>query len=360
MNSLVSPAEVQDRQPAARARPRVSVLMPVYNGQRHLRVAVESMLNQTFTDFECIIIDDGSTDSTWEILSDYATWDQRIRLVRNAQNMGVTGSLNKGLELARGEYIARQDADDVSLPERFARQVQHLDSHPQLGLVGTWSQLIDEDGQVLEQVMPPTASGVIRWTLLFGNCFVHASIMLRQAVLKKIGPYDAHKPHAEDYDLWSRMSYTIPLANLPEVLVQKRLSAGRVSSRHLQAQEETAIQIMHTAISRLFAAGVAPELVRNLRRMVCGQPQADARAVLQVALFIRRLYRQYVQVVPLSRADKRAVARDAANRLFILAGQNVRVAPWASLLAVLHAERLDLRVPSYRTALRVLQRPARG
>lgn len=356
MNELADNTDSQHKHlSAAGSHPRVSMLMPVYNGRRHLRTAVESVLNQTFKDFEYIIIDDGSTDDTWDILSEYATWDQRIRLVRNEQNMGVTGSLNKGVALARGDYIARQDADDVSLPHRLDRQVQYMDIHPNVGLVGTWAQLIYEDGNQGETVTSSTMAGVIRWTLLFGNCFVHPSVMLRKTVLRQIGTYDPQRPHAEDYDLWSRMSFTIPLTNLPEVLVHKRLGASRVSSRHLQVQEETAIQVMHTAIIRLLGENVSIDAIRNLRQVVCTTPLADAQSVVQTAWFIRRVYAHYIRIVPLSRAEKRIVAKDAANKLFILAGQNMRTAPWAALLAAFHAQQLDLRIPTYRTTVRLLQ-----
>lgn len=336
-------------QRGASRHPRVSVVMPVYNGARHLRTAVESIRNQTFSDFECIIIDDGSTDNTWDMLHAYASRDQRFRLIRNEQNLGITRSLNKGLQLARGAYIARQDADDVSLPERFARQVQYLDTHPQIGLLGTWFRRIAEDGHILDTRSLPSQPVVVRWALLFQNCFIHTSVMMRQSILKQVGPYAADRPYAEDYDLWSRMSFETHIANLPEVLVDKRLSTDRVSARYLPAQEETAMQVMRAAIGRLLAVELDRDMLRNLRKLAWREPCTDPRTVRQVAACIRQLYQRYVQTVPLSAEQQRAITQEAANKLFILASQNLRSAPWAALSVLLQAERLDLRLPAYRT-----------
>ncbi len=127
--------------------PKVSVIMSVYNGDKYLREAIESILNQTFTDFEFIIVNDGSTDNSLEIIESYD--DERIKTINNKKNIGLTKSLNKALKFAKGKYIARQDADDVSLPNRFEKQVEYLDSHPEVALVGTSVYLIDENGKII-------------------------------------------------------------------------------------------------------------------------------------------------------------------------------------------------------------------
>ena len=130
--------------------PQVSVIMPVYNGGRYLREAVDSILNQTFREFEFIIIDDGSTDDTWSVLTDYAAHDSQVRLIQNEANIGLTRSLNKGLAVSRAALIARQDADDISMPERLARQIAFLEMHPEVGLLGTQGDFIDADGRPIE------------------------------------------------------------------------------------------------------------------------------------------------------------------------------------------------------------------
>ena len=142
----MSSSDMTDQQPQETPPPRVSVVVCVYNGEDFLRESIDSILSQTFADFELLILDDASIDSTPQILSECAAQDQRIRLAQNEQNLGLTKSLNKCLALARGEYVARQDADDVSLPERLAKQVEAMDARPELAALGAWVEVIDEQG----------------------------------------------------------------------------------------------------------------------------------------------------------------------------------------------------------------------
>jgi len=209
--------------------PKVSVVMSVYNGERYLREAVESILNQTFTDFEFIIIDDGSTDSTWQILTAYAMRDPRIVLIRNEKNVGLTKSLNKGLALARGEYIARQDADDVSLPQRLERQVAFLDNHAEFALVGCRPLLIDKAGNTSSIKQVPTDWNVLRAALLIENVLCHGSVVLRRVCLETVGFYREFFRAAQDYDLWLRIIEQYPVANLAEPLYRLREHPGSVN-----------------------------------------------------------------------------------------------------------------------------------
>jgi len=217
--------------------PRVSVLMSVYNGERFLRDSVESILGQSYTDFEFLILDDNSTDSTWEILQQYAEKDTRIALIRNEQNIGLTRSLNKGLRLARGEYLARQDADDVSLQQRLELRVKFLDAHPKVGVVGSALEIIDENGKVLAQRKPATADAELRLEMLIKNSsLLHTSILARTSLLKELGGYNENIRFAQDYDLWWRLSRKANLANLPETLIKWRESPGRISQARRQEQ----------------------------------------------------------------------------------------------------------------------------
>ncbi|GEM_PF-361920 len=231
--------------------PRVSVLMPVYNGEQYLDEAVQSILCQTFRDFEFLIIDDGSTDGTKAILDSYN--DERIRLVRNERNMGLTKSLNRGLVLARGDYIARQDADDVSHPERLAKQVQFLESNPQVGMLGTAYQRIDVHGLPLSTVEVLASNSEIQDALLYGNRFCHGSVMLRQKALEAVGNhcYEMAEP-AEDYDLWLRMSERFEVANLPEVLYSLRMHSASLSSVRAAEQRRCARMAVEKALERRF------------------------------------------------------------------------------------------------------------
>jgi hypothetical protein len=227
---------------------QVSVVMAVYNGERFLRQAVDSILSQTHTDFEFIIIDDGSTDGTAEIVSGYA--DPRLRVLTQ-QNMGLVKSLNRGVGMARGAYIARMDADDISLARRLELQVQSLDAHPRVGALGTGAVEIDEKDRVTRRHDHHTDSQAIERALLEGNTpLCHGSVMFRKACFENVGGYRERFRHAEDYDLWLRMIERYDIDNLPEILYQHRLVLESVSSRHFVHQKRSAAFALECAECR--------------------------------------------------------------------------------------------------------------
>jgi glycosyltransferase involved in cell wall biosynthesis len=199
----------------------VTILMAVYNGQRYLRQAIESILAQTFADFELVIINDGSTDSSRRIALDFS--DPRIRLVDNECNMGLSRSLNKGLSLSVGRFIARHDADDVSEPNRLARQVQFLEENKEVALLGTWYSDIDAAGNIVRMNQLPCDSTDIRWSLLFFCPFVHSAVMFRKCVVPaKVGFYNEELVYSLDYELWCRIARQMPVANLDKHLMRLR------------------------------------------------------------------------------------------------------------------------------------------
>lgn len=215
---------------------KVSVLMSVYSDDRYLREAVDSILNQTFTDFEFIIVDDGSTDSTCEILAGYVIQDPRIVLIRNQENIGQTKSLNKGLARAQGEYIARQDADDVSMPERLSAQVAFLKDNPDVGLLGSAYHIIDAEGHLLYTVQPPCAPDEVGRTLPEWNCICHGAALYRRQCLTSVGLYRELFAPTEDYDLWLRIAERFRVANLSDVLYRYRIRPGSLSIRQPELQ----------------------------------------------------------------------------------------------------------------------------
>lgn len=226
---------------------KVTVLLPVYNGETYLLEAIESILNQTFTDFEFLIIDDGSTDNTWDILNKFN--DSRIRLIKNNQNMGITKTLNKGLQLARGNYVARMDADDICFPERLQRQKAFLDDNLNFAMVGSWIEVIDEVGRKIKRINFPIVSYCLRWRLLYTNTFVHSAVMFRKNAVLDIGGYLDNYRHAEDYDLWSRLSTHWKVANIPAVLVSWRSCRESVSVKNANKQKEKTEQIAERNMS---------------------------------------------------------------------------------------------------------------
>ncbi len=205
----------------SRARPLVSVVLPVYNGARYLKEAIDSVLAQSFCDFELIIIDDGSEDESAAIVRAYA--DDRIRFFQQP-NKGLAATLNRGISLAAGEFIARQDQDDVCFPERFRRQVEYLKDHPEVGMVGTFAEILAERQKTGRQLAHPLDDAVLKFGLLFDNHFVHSSMMIRRAVFDEVGGYseDRQRQPPEDYELWSRVIRRFKVANLPEVLMAYR------------------------------------------------------------------------------------------------------------------------------------------
>ncbi len=209
--------------------PRITVLLSMHDAARYVRAAVESVLAQSWRDFECIVIDDASTDDSAAIVE--ALGDPRIRILRQRENIGLTRCLNRGLREARGEFVARQDADDLSSPERFARQVAFLDAHPEVPLVGTQARLVDQHGHSRGSRDLPLDPGGIRWLSLFDNPVIHTAAMFRTAVVRdELGGYDESFPCCQDYALWARVLERYPVSNLPEHLVTVREHDASVSA----------------------------------------------------------------------------------------------------------------------------------
>lgn len=235
--------------------PRISVVMAVHNGARYLRESVESVLAQTWRDFEFIIVDDGSTDATPAILNEYEERDGRVRVIHNPENIGQTRSLNRGLAVARGEFVARQDADDLSLPERLARQVAFLDApgHGDVAVLGTVWELIDADGAPISTSRSPLSDTAIRWHSLFNNPFCHTSAMFRRSLLETSGErgYDEGLRYCQDYDLWARLLRHGRGANLPDALVRFRYHAASISAVKREEQQRLAVGIAQREMERL-------------------------------------------------------------------------------------------------------------
>lgn len=214
--------------------------MPVFNGGQFLREAVGSILSQTFTDFEFLIIDDGSTDSSFEILSSFQ--DKRIRIERNERNLGLINTLNKGIQLSFGTYIARMDADDISLPGRLAAQVQAMESDRNLALLGTAFKRIP-GGSIVRN---PTRSDDIRLKLFISCAFGHPTVMFRKAVIQSLSKqYDPIFSVSEDYELWTRVTEVFKTGNLPEVYLLYRDHEAQVSvlKKELQIKQTNEIRL---------------------------------------------------------------------------------------------------------------------
>jgi glycosyltransferase involved in cell wall biosynthesis len=208
-------------------QPAVTVLMPVYNGEKYLRQAVESVLRQTWRDFELLVVDDGSSDRSVDLVKSFG--DARIRIIRNERNCGLVASLNRGIDEASGLYIARMDSDDISLPSRLARQIDFMKAHKAVGICGTWVKTL---GRLVCRVFRyPTSSEQIKAGLFFQNVIGHPSVMMRTDWIRGHGLYyDSSFLHVEDWDLWQRAAALFDLANIPDPQVRYRLHAESVSA----------------------------------------------------------------------------------------------------------------------------------
>ncbi|MBF0142952.1 MAG: glycosyltransferase [Magnetococcales bacterium] len=253
--------------------PRVTVLMAVCNAGDFLALALTSILTQSLAEFEFVVVDDGSTDGSAEVLARFALLDRRLVILENGANLGLTRSLNRGLGRARGRYVARQDADDLSLPERLARQVAFLDRHPEIGFVGSAAGMIDAHGEVLEIRRHPVTDTEIRWMGIFHNPFFHTSVMFRRELVPNDGRlYDERFSVAQDYDLWVRLLQRTRGANLRTPLVCHRLHERRTSRTRREEQRQVALTVPG----------------RQMRELLPGEGFDDTRVVALRALFLAR------------------------------------------------------------------------
>jgi glycosyltransferase involved in cell wall biosynthesis len=213
-------------------KPLVSVVMPAYNSEKTIGRAIESILNQTYTNFEFIIVDDGSTDRTLEIIKCYAKRDKRIIVLNNEKNMKIVYSLNKGIEKARGEYIARMDSDDFSFPNRFEKQIKFLGKNPDVGVVGS-NILLSKNGKIFVERKYSPKDAVLRKKIFFQSPFAHPSTMILKSALENY-KYNERWIYIEDQDLWFKIGRKWKFANISEPLLKYNLNESGSSSQKIK------------------------------------------------------------------------------------------------------------------------------
>jgi hypothetical protein len=273
--------------------PAISVILPVFNGQEYLHSAIGSVLSQTFTDFEMLIVDDGSTDESLVIASAFS--DTRVRILRNEVNLGLSGSLNLGIEASRADFIARHDQDDIAAPQRLARQIEFMSQHSAVGLVGTWARVLSApggtQGEMIREHRHPTADAELRWRLLWNSPFVHSSVMMRRDVLLRAGGYTTSQDRSipEDYDLWVRMSRVCSLANIPEFLQTYRETPTGMS-RARRSEIARGVTRISCSLLQLALPGASDQEVTGLSLSLNGQaqPPVSLRAALRRLQLLHR------------------------------------------------------------------------
>ncbi len=325
--------------------PRVTILMPVYNAERHLREAIGSILVQSFKPFEFLIIDDGSTDRSAAIIASYR--DARIRYVRNEKNMGITATLNKGIALASCELIARMDADDVSHPQRLQKQFGYMKRNPECALLSTWAHVMSEDGKFIR--IERYRSSFYYYNLTFECWMYHPTVMFRKSAVERAGMYSM--PYSEDYDLFWRMSTQFFIANLPEPLLDYRISSTSLNTvlkrnEYERANRQNVLRNIRYYLGEDFQISHASlECLRhNFRPLIARyDPQVvvESLAVLDVItekMLQRENVNRDVKSIKQARDFKRRfILREISKALPLLQGIELlaRTQAWTSLLALI-------------------------
>jgi glycosyltransferase involved in cell wall biosynthesis len=261
--------------------------LPVYNAEPYLADAIDSILAQTFTDFQLLIIDDGSDDRSLEIARSYS--DPRISIERNPRNLGLVATLNRGLQRIRSEYIARMDADDIAIPDRLEKQVAFMDRNPDVGLCGGFYEQFTEHGSVT--IRPPTRHDDIVYGMLFYNQLAHYTIIMRRSILVRHDIfYDADFIYAEDYELWTRFARYSRLANIPHILVKYRFHPNSTSSKYRQEQLNTARRVRHIH-ARNLGLDLRPEDSSLHEQLLEMHFEGDTRELYWAGVWLSKIYR---------------------------------------------------------------------
>ena len=253
---------------AETAKPKLSVLMAVYNGETYLREALHGLLGQSFEDFEVIAVDDGSTDSTFAILDEYAARDIRIQVVRSERNEGLAKALNRGLSHCRAEYVARADADDISLPERFETQLNFLKDNPQTGVLSSASLSIDEHGKEGAWSIPSLDHDEIQFRLLWMSPINHGAVMYRRRLVEEAGGYHPDFWTAQDYELWSRLSGKTRFANIERPLIKYRRHSDQTTATRGDGGASLSRQVSQRLLRDYLRREVGEEETQLIRQML--------------------------------------------------------------------------------------------
>jgi hypothetical protein len=256
----------------SRTNPRVSVIMTAYQDLRFIDAAVNSILAQTYTDFEMVVFDDGANQP--DVFARLAALDPRIRIIRSDQNLGTYGAANRAIAVAQGEIIARLDADDLAKPARLARLVAALDADRELGLVGSWADLISEEGEPREPWQTPASDLLIRWTIMFLNPFCHSTVAFRRSCFDAVAGYNSTMWLSGDYELWWKMLEICRAENIPEALGYYRINSRGLTAAKSSDWRQPTDPLRSQSWGRL---GVAyePQLVPHLVDFLSGAEISD-------------------------------------------------------------------------------------
>jgi len=273
--------------------PEISVIMAVYNGQKFLNESIESILSQTFQDFEFIIIDDGSTDHTPAILNEYAQKSPKIRIIRNDRNIGLALSLNKGIARARGKFIARMDADDISLPYRFAKQIHFLKKHSEIWVLGGNIIHIHSKGKQIKNQTYQSDPVLLRWNMLlgYGGILCHPTAMIRRVLFEKYGNYKNMRT-SQDLELWSRLFFVdpFPVTNLRSIILYYRSHVENISVKYESVQKNDAETVHHNLLEKFLKRTISNKAIIAFRSEFKAYSFSEIRSYIEVWIYTYKKY----------------------------------------------------------------------
>ena len=295
--------------------------MSVHNGERYLSEAIESILKQTFTDFEFLIINDSSTDSSREIISSYK--DSRIRFIDNDINIGLTRSLNKGLAQAKGKYIARLDADDVSLPERLERQVNFMEENEDIAVCGSSAIIIDSNSEVKDTICMPLKHDSIVGRMFFGNCIIHSSVCFNKKNIIDIGGYNNEYNRTQDYELWCRcIAEGLTLENLTSPLIKLRKHADIISVKFFNEQEYFARKVLKKLFSDILYIQCSTKSISAYRKVLLNEKKSILDSI-RLFFLIKNISKK-MKIVFLTKEDTLKILNENLTTFFITKGSSLR------------------------------------
>ena len=298
--------------------PKVSVIIPVYNGDKYLRETLESIIHQTFRDFELLVIDDGSTDRSLQIINDYAKTDERITVYQNIENKGIAFTTNFGIGQAKGEFIALTDQDDVSFPERFEQQINYLQQHPDIDVLGAQTFTIRNEHNQIEKISKlPLSSGAIRWGQFFGCMIANPTVMIRRKVYSEYGFRYGDFKAAPDYDLFARISHICKMSNLPQPLLRYRRHENTVSTKYFEVQRQEIFDVIRYQVLDLIGEDLSDDLISGI---LLAKHQKKTREIInahtawRISQVLVKLQKQAIKW-DLTPADRRYIKQNTASRL---------------------------------------------
>jgi glycosyltransferase involved in cell wall biosynthesis len=315
----------------------MAVKLSSAESERYFHEALDSILSQTYTDFELIIVDDSPSEMGQNVV-DVRVRDGRVRVYRGG-NTGLVDALNVGCHIAKGKYVARMDADDISMPDRFQRQVAFLERHPSTKVLGTWAKLIDSEGRIGITVRNPIDHALIAWSLILGNCMTNSTVMMRRDVLEALGYYRKNV-QSEDYDLWARASLVTRIENLPEPLGVYRVNPwGRTAARTTLAKVAEDFEVVYSNMTRLipkWASARRTEGLLKLSRFATMTLEEVDETLMSLALLEQAL----VSTLRLTAKEAKLITRDEEQRILLLAAATARKSVGEGLRVVIQARRI--------------------